>query len=348
MNFLPCALLYFWEYANIAWENCEANLDSFAAKSPRFTKEYVAERLAYIQQVKSLPNNTVRSSISGKVRLALLANRQLVIGQLNLLDNAIGYTYREQPALVAIERKQAGIDALRVATDSDWAAVSSFIGTASSYLSQSGDKLVASGSISAEFAANFEAVGAGFNAVWKELVSKRQSAREGTQSVAEGIKQILLDLNLMLDLGKQLFEYEPSLRKLFTTEYLVAEVRGGHMAGIQGRVLLEGAEQPVQGALVEVLGMNKSVITDKKGRYSFKLSGGEYSLRVSAPGVLPSEQLVTVEAGVMRRQNVLLLPSTAETGGTAASGALDAARTSFKSSRPIFQNGVTTAPEAEG
>ena len=113
-----------------------------------------------------------------------------------------------------------------------------------------------------------------------------------------------------------IFKYEPELRQLFTQDYLLAQVRNGHIAGIKGRTDLppafEGAKpKPAAGILVEVLGEEgKTAVTDKQGRYLIKIAGGEYMVRFSGENIEPVVLNVVVELGVDRRVNVVVGPPT--------------------------------------
>ncbi|MCC6724494.1 MAG: hypothetical protein IT258_08285 [Saprospiraceae bacterium] len=171
-----------------------------------------------------------------------------------------------------------------------------------------------------DFSKGFETIGTAFNTAKEALTAKRQSGKDGTKAVADGIIAIQKDLKLMQDTGKDIYELEPDNLKLFTQDYLVAQVRNGHPAKVSGRTNWFDATdpkggKPIAGLLVEVLGEEgKSAITDKLGRYKIQLSGGSFTLRFSSPAgaseaVSPIEKLVVLEPGVNRRVNVILEPA---------------------------------------
>ncbi len=309
---MPCALRYFWAYASLAWGYCRANLPKFAAESSRFTETFVDDQLNYIATVKTLPNNSARTSMSSEVRLSLEATRQVVLNKARRLGIAIDYAYQATPSVAPLQRKEAGLDDLFAATTADWGAVSTFITSANTYLKAYLDILVKAGAINADFATNFESEGLAFNSVWKNFVAKRKDANLGTEAVVDGIEKIQSELDPMLELGKEIFKYDPITRKLFTTVDLVAEVRGGHQAGIKGKTDWAVTEKPIAGVLAEVLEVEgKSALTDAKGRYEIKIAAGEYMVRFTSKAVQSLEQKVLVMAGVTRRLNVLLEPAPA-------------------------------------
>ncbi len=314
---IPCALKYFWQYALLAWGYCRDNIADFAAERPFFTNEFIDGELAYINSTKELPNNRTRSSMSKEVRQALTARRQDVTQAALALGLAIDYAYRNDPAEVAkVQREMAGLTELSAASPSNWAAVSDFTTTGKNYLKANAVTLLKAGAINEAFEGKFESVSNAFGTVWNETLAKRKAAKAGTQAVSEGIERIKKELNPMLKLGSEtLFKYDPDKRKLFTTDSLVAEVRGGHSAGISGRTVWAGAENPKQAkpimdVQVEVLGVEgKSATTNKEGRFEIKIAGGEYTLRFTADGTVPFEQKVVVKPGVTRRLNVALSPA---------------------------------------
>jgi len=308
---LPCALKYFWQYALLAWGYCRENLPLFAAERPYFTEEFIDDEVAYINTTKALPNNTTRRSLSKEQLLALKANRQTVFDEGQRLGLAIDFAYREDPKEVAaVQRTAAGLDDLSAASRTNWAAVSTFIDTAKGYLAANNATLVAAGAINATFTTNFTTVGNAFNAVWNSVLLQRKTAKDGTKAVADGIQRIKDQLDPMLKLGSEtIFKYDPAKRQLFTTDDLVASVRGGHTAGIKGRTDWAANGSPVAGILVTVLNEEgKTAVTDAKGRYEIKLAAGQYTVRFTAANIEPLELQVVTKAGVNRRLNVLLTP----------------------------------------
>lgn len=315
---LPCPLVYFWPYALKAWRNCKDKLPRFAAEGgSRYTEAFVDEQLAYIQQVKAMPNNRSRNAPLREVKQSLAAARQSVADWASRLNKAIEYTYKD-PSQVDVQRSAAGLTAFAKTKDSDWAGVSSFVGTANAYLSTNLSRLVDAGAANVDFATNFEAMGLAFDNLWGELQAKRQWAKSGTKDVAAGIARILEELNPMLGDAAIFFKYEPALKELFVQELLIREVRNGHPATVSGGVTQPASSpdgkvgEPLAGVLVEVLGASgKSVLTNKKGRYKIQLAGGDFTLRFSGTGLRPVERAIQLEPGRGRRLNLVLEPAPA-------------------------------------
>ncbi len=309
---IPSALRYFWDFAELSWQYADVHQAALAARRPLFTKEFIAAQLAYIAEVKAMPTNDMRTSKSKKSRLSLSGHRQEIMSEVNLLDSAIRLAYEAQAELIPVELRESGITALRSATVRDWAAVSNFLTTAKTYLQDNGQKLVDAGAIAPGFAADLETKGSEFNAAKVEFTDKKQLAKEGTATVALGVRKIQTAISQLQDLGKNVFEFEPELRKLFTADYVLNEVRSKHPAHIVGRTDLGLVEEgmkpkPLAGILVEVLGQaGKSATTNDKGHYSLKIAAGEYRLRFTSSVTAPFEQQVKVTAGISRRVNVTL------------------------------------------
>ncbi len=312
---LPCALDFFWDYTILSWGYCKEHLAKFAARHPFYTVEFIDGKLAYINEIRQLPNNSARSSKNTKALLTAEAERQAVAKEAKVLASAIEFFFREQPSLVPVELKEAGLTDFQAAKKTDLPAVSTFIIAANTYLASNGEQFVSAGALTANFSKDFETIGTAFNAAKEALTAKRQSGKDGTKAVADGIIAIQKDLKLMQDTGKDIYELEPDNLKLFTQEYLVAQVRNGHPAKVSGRTnWFDAADpkggKPIAGLLVEVLGEEgKSAITDKLGRYKIQLSGGSFTLRFSGEAVSPIEKMVVLEPGVNRRVNVILEPA---------------------------------------
>jgi len=311
---LPCALMYFWAYAIKAWENCKANLPRFTAESGRFTETFVDDQITYIKAVKALPGNRSRLAVPRAVRLALIAARQEVMQKADQLANAIDYTFKDK-LLVDVELSAAGVITFKAAKKADWAAVSSFITTANTYIGANLTRMVDAGAVNAGFSTAFESVGTAFDNIWNELLIKRQKAKDGTKDVAAGIVNIQKELNPMLSDALNYFKYEPDLRVLFVQEALIAQVQSGHPASVSGGTMLPPPNpdvkkgKPLAGVLVEVLGVEgKTATTNKNGRYKIQLSGGDFVLRFSGAGLVPVEQQVKLAAGKGHRLNMVLVP----------------------------------------
>lgn len=311
---IPTAQRYFWDYAELSWKYAKDYQEQLAARRPLFTTEYIEEQLAYIATVKAMPTRQVRSAKSKKSRISLSAHRQVILSEADLLESAIRFTYKDQQPLTPAELEESGITALRAATSRDWAAVSVFITTADIYLAGHLQELVDAGAIPPTFALDLKTKGNAFNTAKTEFTDGKQSAKDGTDALAEGIRQIKTAIGNMQKTGKIVFEFEPETRKLFTEKYLLDAVRSHHPARIVGRTELGPVVQgmkpkPLAGILVEVLGEpGKTAITDPSGRYKIPIAGGEYPVRYSGEGMAPVQIKVTVKPGVDRRINVALEP----------------------------------------
>ncbi len=321
---LPCALVYFWAFALKAWENCKARLPRFEAEGgPRYSKEFVDGQIAYIKEIKALPNDRARRAPSRSERLALMAARQAVSDLASRLNKAIEYTWKD-PLLVEVQRSAAGLVTFGEATVADWEAVASFIESANTFLPANLERMVQAGAMNAEFPGKFESVGAAFDTIWTSLQAKRQSAKSGTKEVAAGIVKIQEELNPMLSDALDFFKYEPALKELFVQETLLKEVRNGHPATVSGGTTLPATNpdvkkgKPLAGILVEVLDEpGKSATTNKHGRYKIQLAGGVFTLRFSGEGLVPVERQVTLDPGKGRYLDMVLEPAPVEIAPTA-------------------------------
>lgn len=348
-------LEYFWDYADLSWTYCDQNLDRISLLAPYITKEYVAQQVAFIAEVKQLPNNGVRNSNNTKSLLSVRAKRQAVLENANLLDAALKVFTQDAPALYPVERKAAGLVAFREASDSNYPAVSTFITTANNYLAANGKQMVAAKVLPADFEQRFKDAGTDFDTAKKGLNAERQTSKGGTSTVAAGVDKIKQQLGLMQGFGKQAFRYEPELLKLFTEDYLLEAVRSRHPAGLDGTTALPPADgnikgKPLANILVEVLDMpGKSALTNKRGRYIIKqLAAGGYMVRYSGEGIATVVQQVMLDPGISRRVDVTLEPAppVAAEERTVAASSLSNAVSELLVDMPKATNGVHEAAAA--
>ncbi len=310
---LPCALKYFFAYATTAWGYCRQQLALFFAESDRFTEEFIDDQLENIAEVRVLPDLKARLAAASAAREVLKAHRQQVGSMAKRLRTAIDYTYKNS-AMAEIERRLAGLESFTTPSNENWGSVSEFIVSANNYLTLRSATLVAANAIKSTFPAQFTTTGEEFEAAWADFRLKEKTAVNGTKVLNDGLKSILLELNPMLEIGKQIFEFDATARKMFTTVDLVREVRSTQPAGVSGFVRLGSTEQPIAGVLVEVENYpEKTTMTDERGKYEIKLAEGVFNIHFSKADMQPMTILDRqLKAGVTSRLNINLAPAPVE------------------------------------
>jgi len=306
----------FWDYAELAWKYAEKYVDRLSARRPGLTRQYIADQVAYLGEVKQLPGKDVRTASITKKLASLSDNRKAVLLLAGLLEDAIGFAYEAQPQLIPVEVKLAGITTLRASRAGDYAAVSTFLTTAKGYLKNNGQKLLDAGAISPDFLTELETLTTEYNDAKAAYTDQSQTSKDGTVEVSDGVTKLKKAIVSVHKLGKLVFGNEPDVAKLFTADYLIEEIRSKHPAGLNGRTTwpkepdMEKAK-PVAGLLVQVVGQpDKSAVTNKEGRFEIKqLTGGEHRVRITSPTgagerIQPVELVVVLQPGVSKRQNV--------------------------------------------
>jgi len=82
---------------------------------------------------------------------------------------------------------------------------------------------------------------------------------------------------------------------------------GSTTSGVRGRVEHAQEEQPIEGATVQLVEAGLSVETTTSGDFVLYASGGDYTLRVSADGFLPTDRDVTIPAAAVLDVGVIAL-----------------------------------------
>ena len=90
-----------------------------AQRRPILTKEYIAAQVAYIAEVKAMPTDKGRKAKTKKSRLLLIAHRQAIMTEVNLLDSGIRLTCQREAELIPVKLQEVGINELRAATTRD-------------------------------------------------------------------------------------------------------------------------------------------------------------------------------------------------------------------------------------
>ena len=114
---IPCALVYYWEYALLAWGYCLRNLSSFAAGSPRFTENFVNDQINLVRETRGLPNQKTRNAIPREVLLSLQAARQVVADMATRLKKAINYSYEDAALAAKVKTLQARLSEIEKETN---------------------------------------------------------------------------------------------------------------------------------------------------------------------------------------------------------------------------------------
>ncbi len=306
---LPCQLDLFFPYSRIAWGYCRENLDKFAEDSPRFTPEFVQGQISLTDSIEKLPTWKSRLASATMSRFNLQVESQSVKMLAQKLKTYILYAYTNK-VLSKAALKDAGLSDYN-AVGNKWAKVNSLVTSATAFINANLAKLSEKDNMPASFPAELVAAGARFNTAWMEYIAAEKAVTDGTGTQDDGIRQIMTELNPMLETGKRIFIFDKQTRKKFTTQYLRKEVSGNKPGGVKGSVTLAVSGQPLQGVTVSVViaGELKSASTNAKGMYKLKLAAGTYDICFEAEGMEPLTVMGReVKAAVMGRLNVELQP----------------------------------------
>ncbi len=306
---LPCKLDLFFPYVRLAWGYCSENLSKFTEDSPRFTPEFVQGQITQADTVELLPTWQSRKAAATMAHYNLQVEAQNVKMLSQKLKTYILYAYPNK-VLSNTALKEAGLSDYG-AIKQKWAKVGAVIISANSFIASNLAKLSEKDNMPAGFPAAFAAAGLSFNAAWKEFLAVEKAVTNGTGTQDEGIRQILAELNPMLETGKRLFIFDGPTRKKFTARYLIKEVSGNKPGGVRGGVTLAATGQPLKDVTVSAThaGEVKSASTNAKGMYKLKLAASIYDLHFAAEGMEPLTIVGReVKASVMGRLSVELRP----------------------------------------
>jgi len=347
---LPCAIDVFFPYCSLAWSYAKQHRLRLAARRPLYTEEYINGQELYVKVVKELPTLQARKNAASLANIQLQADNQAVRSLLQYLKSYIQFAYPDKVIMEA-QFKAAG---LKDYTDNpnNWPNTDSMIRNAKQFLSNNATKLAEGSNMPAGFPAEFTAVSDQFYTAWSDFIAKEKAKTDGTATQEDGLEILLNALNLMLNLGQRVFEFEPVERKKFVRKYLLNEVRSRHHAAIQGTVKLSTTGKPMAGVRVEIEGVEDAfAITNEKGRYSINIVGGDtYNVRFIAQGTEPLTLSKAVKPGVKGELKANLMPVSETTemvppmpDFTKVSSTSDSLKTAMEEVKKVKGNGMVAA-----
>lgn len=306
---LPCRIEVFFTYCRIAWGYCLANIVNFRAKSERYDPAYVESQNELVNSVENLPSLEARRGNARAAYLQLKADCQAARSLMKLLKHYIQVFYTEKLLLEA-QLKAAGFSYFS-GKSKNWGDNDTMFVEAKKYLVDNGATLMVNNNMPATFSSDFEAAVTLFKNSWLDYIAKEKLVADGQGPLDTGLKGILSNLQPMLELGKVMAEFDPLVRKKFTTIYLLNEVRGKHPAGVKGMVSLSSNGKPVENVMVSVNGdISRSVMTNENGAYELILPSGTYDIHFTSENTVPlTVKGKIVKPGVKGRLKVVLDPN---------------------------------------
>jgi len=310
---LPCALKYFFTYCIVAWGYAMEKRLRLAGVSRRFTEEFINGQIDAVKVVEQLPTLKARKNAVTVANQKLATENQKVRSLLQILKNFIEYAYKDK-ALVEAQLRAAGLTDYST-QNNDWGNTDGMIRDAKQFMTNYRTKLMENDNMPTTFREEFELAAEAFNAAWLDFIAKEKASTDGTATQEDGIETILGELNPMMSLGYRIFEFEPVERKKFTQKDILNEVRSKHLAAIKGTVKLSTTGKPMAGVRVEVEGVEGAVaITNKKGRFSIKVVGGNsYNVLFTSEDTESMTVAKFVKPGVEGEVKVSLSPMTVVT-----------------------------------
>ena len=320
---LPCRQDSFFPFARLAWGYCSEHLPAFAADSPRFTLEYIAEQLNLVNTVEAIPGLEIRKASATSARINLIAEAQNMKMQAQKLKTYILFAF-SNPQLRNAALKEAGLKYYSK-LQNKWSLLSGMAQTATTYMATNQDILTANNNMPVDFPAAFAQATARYKAAWEEFNALGVAVSDGTGELDKGLESLLARLVPMLETGRRIFIFDPVLRRKFTVKDIRNEVQGKHPAGVKGVVKEAGTGLLLADVTVSTTleGKVKSVKTDLRGRYYLKLPAGTYDILFTAPGMEPHTfEGRKVKPGVQSRLQVALNPAPKADSAPEAASAL--------------------------
>jgi hypothetical protein len=283
----------------LAWQAYTDHLTAFADYKTGYTAALAAAQAKALAKAQVLPDDAARSAQAEAVRAELLPQVSEYLAAWQRLD---GYIEEAYPESYDSMRAAAGHDRYDAAAHYDWSSVSTLVKEAAAFGATNEAVLLAKGQMPAAFLATLAAEAADVTTLLARYQQLKGTAQQGTTAQQTANRALYDDYQKMNRDAQRIFRRQPDTARLFQTEYLLGLVSGTRQAGVRGTLAR------ADGTLLAGIGVaakgpqgTRETVSDADGRYALALPAGDYTVVFSGAGYAPQELAVTVEAGVKKR-----------------------------------------------
>jgi hypothetical protein len=248
-----------------------------------YTEGYVAERLAEIKAARAIPNHKIRKDDSSTNRV--------------YLDNAISDCCDMFQALKSLMQSAFAADLLSVkynaagqafyakAYQGNQSALNDLNDSAVQFIENNEAALKANNNMSATFLDDYKATIAAYNTQRTAYDESKQAEKELAQDNTDANNAIYKKMMDMFADAKIVFKKEPEIADQFTYTYFYDLIASPSVAGVRGKITSLTDNKGINKAVVTVLLKNKSVETNKLGKFDIpQLANGIYTIVITAEG----------------------------------------------------------------
>lgn len=303
------AQLELYLIAQMAWNNCQEHLPSFAAFNTSYTPQLIQQRLQEIEDAKALPSAEARTAQSQMLRLRLIELTDAATLQWQLLKRQICKRYTN-PDEQEVQINSAGQTFYTKAAAYQWESVDGLLNLGALYLAQNEAELLSAG-MPTSFKPNFDRIRTDFSQTHLGFLQAQENSYKATEQKIVANNRIYVNLRELIDDAKFIFARQPAISKEFILSNLADNLISNKIASLRGTVLDADTNQPIAKAQIQVANKPKLILTDAEGIFELnQLGSGKHQLVISAPNYEPAMQEIELAASQAARIEVKLAPKT--------------------------------------
>lgn len=266
-----------------AWEFCLLHIVRFARHKGFYTEGYVAERLAEIQAARAIPNNKTRKDDTSTNRVYLDEAISDCCDMFKALKSLMQSAFTAD--LLSVKYNAAGQSFYAKAYQGNQSALNDLNDSALQFIENNEAALKANNNMSATFLDDYKATIATYNTQRTAYDASVKAVKELAQDNTEANNVLYKKMMDMFADAKIVFKKEPDIADQFTYTYFYDLIASPSVAGIKGKVTNLADEKGINKAVITVLLKNKSVETNKLGKFDIaQLANGIYTIVITAEG----------------------------------------------------------------
>lgn len=276
----------------------------FFQNKAKYTEAYVNSILADIAAAEDMPQLAARTE-DGKImreETAKLLNEALALWK--VLETYIMDAYPKSERTTRLEA--AGAKQYARAKQQSWNHAKSLLSAGKKFIAENTAALEANENMPKSFPEKYNNAEMAFTAMYEKYAAEKERQTVDTSDRNNAIAKIFETIQGVCRDGQAYFEGSPEKQELFVFEKAKKGVLGTKPGGINGTVVNE-AGKVIVGATVHIEGLDKALVTDKKGRFAWKqLAAGKYGVTCSAAEYETAEVQQVVNAGIVGRCKVVM------------------------------------------
>ena len=299
-----CAQTTFYAAAHEGVDRLTENLEDFTPVFPEYTLDYVQGIKSRLDAADALPDHDARRLLAETIWLEVDNLRKDSAYQFGLflstIDRICDATLRNT------SYDAAGRKHYMDAKNGDLAKVISMYSSLNPFIDENWAALSTVGKMTTAQRDDFTAKQTAYKTRFDALSAAERAVKDKKDEKINANNACFDEMTAYTKLAQRIYANDPTMMKYFTFASFRSEVETVKNAGLSGKITNILNKDALKGATITILNYNKSVVTEKNGRFEITpLSAGKYTVIVECPGYeTQTFEEVKIRTGAMTRLNV--------------------------------------------